>query len=100
MKPLGFAHLLGPPLVDGRGAERCDATVLMIASVAMEAGGMKKSPRARAAVGAVVWFFIPMAISHAQVSSDTTHWIVNNERVAWRGESSKSDAMSASGRYC
>jgi len=61
--------------------------VLTIASVAMEAGGVKKSPRASAAVGAAVWFFIPMAISHA-VSSDPTHRIVDNERVAWRGESS------------
>src|SRR5947208_12346242 len=38
------------------------ATLLMVASVAMEAGGVKKSPRARAAVGAAVRLFIPMAI--------------------------------------
>jgi hypothetical protein len=35
-------------------AEASDATVLMIASMAMEAGGVKKSPRASAAVGAAV----------------------------------------------
>jgi hypothetical protein len=58
---------------------------VMIASAAMEAGGVKKSPRARAAVDAGVWFFIPMAISHAHVSWDTSHWIANNERAAWRG---------------
>jgi hypothetical protein len=54
-------------------AATSDATAVMIASAAMEAGGVKKSPRARAAVDAGLWFFIPMAISHAQVSSDTTH---------------------------
>ena len=31
-----------------------DAIVLMIASMAMETGGVKKSPSARAAVGAAV----------------------------------------------
>jgi hypothetical protein len=71
---------------------------VMIASAAMEAGGVKKSPRARAAVDAAVWFFILIAISHAQVSSDTTHWIVNNERAAWRDESPNSDAMALFGR--
>jgi hypothetical protein len=59
-----------------------EATVLMIASVAIEAGGVKNTPRARAAVGAAVRLFIPIAISHAQVSSDTTHRIVNDERAA------------------
>ena len=44
-------------------AETSDAAVLMIASMAMGTGGVKKSPRARAAVGAPVWLFIPMAIS-------------------------------------
>ena len=32
--------------------ETSEATVLMIASMAMETGGVKKSPRAKAAVGA------------------------------------------------
>jgi hypothetical protein len=49
--------------------------------MAMEAGGVKKSPTARAALGTAVCFFISMAISHA-VSSDPTHRIVNNERAA------------------
>jgi len=34
-----------------------------------------------------------------KVSPDTTHWIVNNERAAWRDESRKSDAMSADGTF-
>ena len=34
--------------------ETSDATVLMIASMAMETGGVKNSPRARATVGAAV----------------------------------------------
>jgi hypothetical protein len=53
--------------------------------VAMEAGGIKKRPRASAVVGAAAWLFIPMAISHAQSFIGSTHWIVNNERSAWRG---------------
>jgi hypothetical protein len=34
--------------------ETSDATVLIVASMAMETGGVKNSPRARAAVGAAV----------------------------------------------
>jgi hypothetical protein len=34
--------------------ETSDAAVSMIASMAMETGGVRKSPRARAAVGAAV----------------------------------------------
>ena len=30
--------------------------------------------------------FYPHGVSLPQVSSDTTHWIVNSERTAWRGE--------------
>src|SRR5450759_2683061 len=37
-----------------------------------------------------------MAVSQAQVSPDTTHWIVNNERAAWRDDGPESDAMPAS----
>ncbi len=55
------------------------ATVLMIAPVAMETGGVKNSPRASAALGAAVWLLIPMAISRAQVSSNPTYWIVSND---------------------
>jgi hypothetical protein len=53
-----------------------DATVLLIASMAMEAGGAKKSPSARAAVGAALWHFIPMALSNAE--GLISHWIVNS----------------------
>jgi hypothetical protein len=40
-----------------------------------------------------------MAISHAQSFIGSTHWIVNNERSAWRGESCKSDPMSVPGHF-
>jgi hypothetical protein len=43
--------------------ETSDATVLIVASMAMETGGVKNSPRARAAAGAAVQLFIPMAVS-------------------------------------
>jgi hypothetical protein len=46
--------------------ETSDATGLIIASMVREAVSAKKSPRARIAVGAAGYFFIPMAVSHAQ----------------------------------
>jgi hypothetical protein len=45
--------------------ETSDATVLIIASTAMGIVAVKKSPRARVAVGEAAYFFIPMAVSHA-----------------------------------
>ena len=41
--------------------ETSDATVLIITSVAMETGGVKNSPRAKAAVGAAVFFILKAA---------------------------------------
>src|SRR5215212_1212324 len=69
-----------------RTAATSGTTEPMAASVAMDAGGVNRSPRARAAVGAAARLFVPMAIPLPQASLDTTHWIVNNERTAWRGE--------------
>jgi hypothetical protein len=45
--------------------ETSDATVLIIASTAIGIVAVKKSPRARVAVGETAYFFIPMAVSHA-----------------------------------
>src|ERR1700721_310401 len=69
--------------------ETSDTTVLIIASRAIETGSVKKSPRARTAVGAAVCFFVPMAGSHAQASPGTTHGIVNIECAAWRDQTSR-----------
>jgi len=41
------------------------AAVSMIASMPTETGGVKNSPRARAAVGAAVWTFYPHGVSNA-----------------------------------
>src|SRR5271154_5925509 len=66
--------------------ETSGATVLTIASMVRETVGVKKNPRARVAVDAAAYSFIPNAVSHAKGSPDAAHWIVNNERTAWRDE--------------
>ena len=50
--------------------ETSDAIVLIIAAMAIETVGVKKSPRARVAVGAAAYFFMPMAVSHARILGD------------------------------
>jgi hypothetical protein len=64
--------------------ETSDAAISMTASMAMEAGGAKKSPTARATVGAALQLLIHMAAVPILWLHRIRRCIVNNERASPR----------------